>query len=129
MDILKIAAICILASILCKLFEKEGKEYSLYIKLAAAAGILAAAVIYISPAVDSINELFLKTRADSEYLSILFKSAGICYISQFAYDICKDSGENLLASQIELAGKAALIVIALPLIGRLTELVTSFSGY
>ena len=46
------------------------------------------------------------------YLTILFKSLGICYIVQLASDYCKDCGENALASQVTLAGKLARFGIA-----------------
>lgn len=129
MEIVKIAAICIVAAVLCRLFDSGSREYSLYIKVAAASVVLAFVFIYISPVIESITGIFGRTGADGEYLEILFKSAGICYISQFAHDICKDSGENLLAAQAELAGKAALIVIALPLFEEVTEIVVSLAGY
>ncbi len=129
MDIIKIAALCIISSIMCSLFSKDNKEYSLYIKAAAACMILCGIIIYISPVIDSINNIFLRTGIESEYLTILFKAIGICYISQFAYDICKDCGENTLASQVEIAGKAALIMLAMPLIEKLVGIVTELSGY
>ena len=50
MDIIKIAALCIISSIMCSLFSKDNKEYSLYIKAAAACMILCGIIIYISPA-------------------------------------------------------------------------------
>lgn len=128
MDIIKIAAICIISSILAGIFNGR-KEYSTYIKIIAACGILGAIIIYISPVIDSINTIFLKTGADSSYLTVLFKSVGICYISQFAADICRDSGEIVLASHAELAGKVSLIIIALPMIKELTDIIIGLSGY
>ncbi len=128
MDILKIAAVCVISAVLCTLFG-DRKEYAMYIKIAAVCLITVTVIIYISPAIDSINNIFLMADVKSEYITILFKAVGICYITQFACDICRDSGENALASQAELAGKAALVVLALPLIAELSEIVISLSGY
>lgn len=129
MDIVKTAFICIAASMICKMLENGAKEFSSFVKTAAAAGIFAAAAIYIAPVIERINSLFMRTESDGEYLDILFKAAGICYISQFACDLCRDNGENLLASHAELAGKTGLLVTALPLVDRLTEIIISLSGY
>ena len=129
MDIVKISAICIIATVICKVLDNQSREISSFVKIAAAFVIFTGVSIYIAPVIEDINNIFMRTAADDEFLSILFKSAGICYISQFACDICRDNGENLLATHAELAGKIALIITALPLVDRLTELISRFSGY
>lgn len=123
MKIVSIAGICITASIMCKLFSDSGKEYALYIKLAAAAAVMSMIIIFVSPIAETIRNIYSRAGADEEYLTILFKALGICYITQFACDICKDSGENALASQAELAGKVSLMIIALPLFESLADIV------
>ncbi|MCD7731201.1 MAG: stage III sporulation AC/AD family protein [Oscillospiraceae bacterium] len=129
MEIVKIASICIVSAVICKIFDSREKEYALYIKIAVSVIILSSVVIYIIPVIESINSIFSRTGTDVEYLKILFKSAGICYVSQFAADVCRDSGDSSLASQAELAGKAALLVIAAPLFEKITEIVISLAGY
>lgn len=125
----KIAAICIISAVICGIMGAQGREYALYIKIAAVCLIMSAVVVYISPVIDGINSIFLRADIDDKYITVLFKAVGICYISQFACDICRDSGENALASQAELAGKAALIVLAMPLVEELTGIVVALSGY
>lgn len=121
--IVSIAGICITASIMCKLFSDNGKEYALYIKLAAAAAVMSMIIIFVSPIAETIRNIYSRAGADEEYLTVLFKALGICYITQFACDICRDSGENALASQAELAGKISLMIIALPLFESLADIV------
>ena len=123
MKIVSIAGICITASIMCKLFSESGKEYALYIKLAAAAAVMSMIIIFVPPIAETIRSIYSRAGADEEYLTVLFKALGICYITQFACDICKDSGENALATQAELAGKISLMVIALPLFESLADIV------
>ncbi len=128
MDIVKIASICIISTVICRLFDKNSHEYALYIKITTAVIVLPFMFIYISPLIESIRSIFERSQADTDYLKILFKATGICYISQFASDICKDSGENLLASQAELAGRVGLMVSAIPLFEQAVEIIISFSG-
>lgn len=123
-NLIPICGICVISSILCSLFGGFGKEYSVYIKLAAGAAVLSVIILYISPVTETIYMLYEKSAADNEYLTILFKALGICYITQFTSDICRDCGENTLAVQAELAGKIALMVLALPLFGTLSEIIT-----
>lgn len=128
MDIVKIASICIISTVICGLFDKNSHEYALYIKISAAVIVLSFMFIYISPLIENIRSIFERSQADTDYLKILFKATGICYVSQFASDICKDSGENLLASQAELAGRVGLMVSAIPLFEQAVEIIISFSG-
>ena len=123
-NLIPICGICVIASVLCTLFGNLGKEYSVYIKLAAAIAVLSVILLYISPITETIYVLYEKSGADEEYLTILFKALGICYISQFASDICKDCGEATLAVQAEIAGKTALMLLALPLFNTLSEFVS-----
>ncbi len=124
-NLIPICGICVISSILCSLFGNFGREYAVYIKLAAAVALLSVVIIYISPVTETIYMLYEKSNADEEYLTVLFKALGICYITQFASDICRDCGENTLAVQAELAGKIALMLLALPLFETLAGIITN----
>lgn len=123
-NIVSVAGICIIATVLCKLFSSSGSEYSLYVKIAAAAAVMSALILFISPIAETVRSIYERAGAEEEYLTILFKALGICYITQFACDICRDSGESALASQAELAGKLSLLILALPLFDSLSEIVS-----
>jgi stage III sporulation protein AD len=127
MKIIQIAALCIVTAILIKVLD-DRRDVGLYVKIAAAVIILMSVILYVSPVADTINTIFEKAGADETYINILFKALGICYITQFASDICKDSGEGALAVQIELAGKVTLLLMALPMFEALTDLVTVLIG-
>ena len=125
MKIVSIAGICIVASVMCKLFANDGKEYALYIKLAAAAAVMSMIILFVSPIAETVHNIYDRAGAEEEYLTILFKALGICYVTQFACDVCRDSGENALATQAELAGKVSLLIIALPLFNSLADIVAN----
>ena len=115
MDIVSAAGICIIAAVICKVFDRFGKEYSAMLSIAVSAGIMGLVLLSISPAADAVASLLEKAGADSVYCGILFRSIGICYITHLACGVCSDCGEGSLAVQAELAGRAALILNALPL--------------
>jgi len=48
---------------------------------------------------------------------------GVCFITQLACDLCRDAGENAIAARVETAGKAAILLISLPLFEQVLELV------
>jgi len=55
-------------------------------------------------------------------LKVLLKSLGICFLSQLAADACRDVGQSAIAGKVELAGRMAVLLSALPLFGELLEL-------
>ncbi len=118
-----ISGICVFTAVVCKLFDNGAKEYGIMVKTAAAAAVMTAVIGGIVPIIERIETMYADTGGSSEYLTILLKSLGICFLTQLAADICRDSGEGTLAVQTETAGKAALLVVALPLFEQAAELV------
>lgn len=71
-----------------------------------------------------IANLFSHSKIDPTYSAVFLKSLGICFITQFASDACKDAGESALANKIELAGKIAIAVVSLPIFEEIIDIST-----
>ena len=123
MKIFTIACFCIFSTIVCKAIEKDSREIKYAAVLAAAALVLFHSVAFVKDLITVFEDLFTLSGIDNMYLTILFKSLGICYIVQLASDYCKDCGENALASQVTLAGKLAMLSVSLPLFKAFVEIV------
>lgn len=115
----------VLISLLLILFLKETKrEFSII--LAAACGI----ILFVTVA-DDLYEIATKiydlsTQADNinTYISLMMRILGISLIAQFVADLCRDSGENALASQTETASKVLILIMTLPLFETVINIVT-----
>lgn len=125
MDVLGIAVLCITSTILCKIMNRYKEEYSLFISVAVCVVILLSVILYISPAIEMVNDLFSSAGIGTENIKILIKGLGICYITQLAQDICKDNNYESIATQVELVGKISLILLSLPLFKNLIGIVNS----
>ena len=64
-----------------------------------------------------------KASINSKFLGILLKITGIAIITEFAVSICKDSGENAIASKIDLGGKIIIMSVSIPIISSLIEMI------
>ena len=128
MNMVALCGIVLLAAILCVLLRKYHAEYSIIISLAAGILVLAIVLSRISPAITQIQSLLTATKLSSEYGLILFKALGICFLTQFAADSCRDAGESALASKIELAGKIAIVILALPLFEKIAQTAITLIG-
>ena len=128
MEIMAFLGIAVLAAAISVMLKKHNPEYSFLLSIGA--GVFMFFVIFskISPAVSQINSLLSSTGISSEYGQILFKTLGICFMTQFASDSCRDAGESALASKVELAGKVIIVIMALPLFEQITKTALSLLG-
>lgn len=125
MEIGSIAAIVVLAAFLAVILRQTRPEQAMAVALIAGLGVLALVLIQLTPVLSSLKELLSQADMPDEYGLVLFKSLGVCLITQMASDACKDAGETALASKAELAGKVALLTLALPLFEKIGELAVS----
>lgn len=100
----------------------------MFISIAAGILIFLSVIAVIDPILDFIRELTDKAGLDGIYCEVLLKALAICYITQLACDCCKDAGESAIAAKLQIAGKIAILIIALPMFKALTEIVTGLIG-
>lgn len=123
---LTVAVFCIVSAVLAVLLRQYCREQSLMVVLAACIAVTGGCIAILAPAIDQINSLLTEAGVSSGYISLIFKSAAICFITQIACDICRDSGENAIATAAELWGRGSITVMSLPLIAALVEMITDF---
>lgn len=121
--IMLIAALCITGAILCRVTEKYNKEQAVMLAAIICIIITGYVLLHISPALVLINDMCSSCGIEERFSVIIFKSLGICYITQFACDICHDCGENALASAAEISGKTSLLILSIPLLEELSDFI------
>lgn len=114
---ISIIGIAIISAVLYTLVKKFSPEYSSLVEISAIVMVLLTAYPYLCDIVDflAVSEI------DTGYIKLLLKTAGVAILTQFACDICADSGENALASKIEFAGKSVILALSLPTVKTLLE--------
>ncbi len=124
MDITSIAGLGIIAAVLCVIVRQYKPEMALGISIACGVLILTSVIAMLAPSVSEIAELTEAAGLDEGWAAILLKALAVCYITQLSSDCCRDAGESAIAGKIELAGKAAIVVISLPDFSQQEPLVT-----
>ncbi len=125
MDILSLTVFCLAVCTALKLIGSVNAEVRSLCTVAAVCLIAGRYFQSFRDISEAVSELFSQTGIDSSYLGIIVKSLGICYTTQIGCDCCRDSGEGALASQLELAGKAAMILVSLPLFENAAEIIST----
>ncbi len=128
MDIFKILAFCLLSAVLAVVLKEQKPEYSVLIGTASAVAVITLILTAVAPAVSEIKLLLENSGIDSAYFKIALKALGIAYISEFTADICRDAGQGSMAGKAELAGKAGIFLIALPLLSSILKTALGFIG-
>ncbi len=109
----------IVASAAALMLSGYKREYSFLIGVAAGAAVF---VYLLGIAVNSVfglRNIVEQAGLNTSYFSVILKSLGICLITGFVSDICRDAGQNALASGAELAGRCAVFIISLPLLEQI----------
>lgn len=122
MDIFAIVGLGITAAVLAVLLRQYRPEYAILVGLSAGIILLIFVITKAQPVFSEVSTLLGRANIKSSYAGILLKSLGICFVTQLASDACKDAGESAIASKIELAGKFAVLLIALPLFEQIATL-------
>lgn len=123
MEILQIIGIGLLSAILAVVVKKDKPEYAIHISIAAGLIIFIFILGKLATVINVFNNIANKASIDSTYLNIILKIIGISYLVEFGSQICKDSGENAIASKIEIAGKVIILVLSIPILQTLLDLV------
>lgn len=123
MEIFQVVAIGIVSSILAVTVKKYSPQISIVITIAAGVLIFIMAVPQLKIVLDMLHSISQNVDLNEIYISIVLKIIAIAYIAEFGVQICKDTGENTIASKIEFAGKVLIIVVSSPIIVALLELI------
>ncbi len=110
-----IAAAAVAAAFSAVALRKYAPEMSAVIAVSAGGVILLSILSQTSPVINEIGQFIKGAGIDGTYGSVLIKTIGICFLSQFTADTCRDAGQNSLASKVELAAKISVTVLSLPL--------------
>ena len=128
MELFRVIGIALITVVLALILKQYRREYAIVVTIAGVAVLLFSILDMLQPAVAEIHDWFDASGLESGNLAILLKSMGICFLTQFASDTCKDAGESALASKVELAGKISVVVMALPLFRSAAETALSLTG-
>lgn len=119
--VFRTAGLAVTAVLIARLLKRYTEEQALLLMLLTCTGITAAGVLAMTPVLNEIDSLLTKGGLLPEQTACIAKAAGICCVTQFAADVCRDAGESAAASAVTLAGKTALILLILPLLHPLLE--------
>ncbi len=122
-EVFQLVGLGIIAAILALVLKQHKAELSLFIAIAAGAIILLMVTGRLVAIVTVLDDMARRANLDQSHLSVVLKAIGIAYISEFGAQVCKDAGENSIASKIELGGKIIILSLTIPILVGLIEVI------
>ena len=128
MNIVAICALGVVVTVEAVTLKRYNGEYSLLISIAGCIFIFLSLITSINSLFDMVNKILSNAGISITYITILLKALGICFITEFACDCCKDAGQTALANNVSLAGKVMVLVTAIPLYTEILNTVLTLTG-
>lgn len=120
MNLVSILGICVIAAIFAVELKGHRSEYALLISLTAGAVVLIMLIVGVSDKLLEIKNIASKYSSTSFFV-VALKSLGICVITGFIADTCREAGQISLASKAEFAGRCSIFILSLPMLSSLLE--------
>ena len=116
--VIRVSAIGILCAVTGLLLRPVKPEFAGLVRIAGGILIFGAVALGIGEAVHEAAALFSADGME-QYVSVMLRALGIALLTRICTDLCRDAGESAVASGVELAGKAAILALCLPMIGEI----------
>ena len=123
--IFKIIGLALVIVVAVIVVKQTKPELALLVGLAGSVVMFFYIIDMLEQAFGVFSFILESTKLDAELFVVLLKIVGIGYLTEFAANICNDSGNGSVASKIMLAGKLAIFILAIPIIKNIIEILAS----
>ena len=128
MNILTISFVGVTTAVLSLSLRRYNAEISIAVAVIGSLIIFVSVLLNLSYVYETVKSLFNASSVNSTYMIIMFKSVGICFLTEFATDCCIDAGQRALANNIAIAGKVLVLVTSVPMYKDVLDTVLSLTG-
>jgi len=112
------------AAALCAVVVKQrSPELAVLVALAACAALVGKTLPLMETVRDRMEDLAETAGVSGAVLAPVGKTVGLAIVTRLSASLCRDAGEGSVAAFVELAGSAAAVVTALPLLDMVLKLV------
>ena len=116
MDIIKVVSFAFIALFIVMVFKENRQDIAIEISIAVGIIIFLFMFSKLTTVIALLQQLALKANIDYIYLNIVFKILATAYLASFCSEICRDAGENSIASKVEFSGKILILILAMPIL-------------
>ena len=125
---IKILILAVVGVILSVVIRKYCRELLPLFEIALVAGVFFIVADAEVIKKSGIEKIFTAYSGTGEIFSAILKGAAVTVLSRLAGDVCRESGNSLMADSVELGGRIMLILLAMPFVEKVADIAISFNG-
>ena len=121
MEITALIVLCIITALLALSLRGQRPEFAMLLSLGCGLFVL----LYLLGLMKDIfflEDILSGLSGQSELTAIILKALGVCIVAELGSQCCRDAGETAIAAKVELAAKAALVMMSMPVFASLLEM-------
>lgn len=122
-DIFKVIGIGLITLIAYIIIKPLKPELAVFISISGVCIILLFCIDGLVDVINTMTNFVNKTGIDAGLFACVLKIVGIGYVTEFASNLCINSGNSSIADAISLAGKIAILLLSLPILTSLVNLI------
>ena len=123
MNLFQAVSVGMVGAVLALMLKEWKPELSVAVSIATGIFLFFGVFEELREVFSEFSGLMERGGVDLRYFQIVVKIIGISYLAQFGSSICRESGQSAIAEKIELAGKAAVVSLTLPILIAFLEFV------
>lgn len=124
----KTVGAALVSTILILALERQNRDYSILVTVAASAMVTIAAARLLEPVISFLGELESLGNLSSDLLLTLIKVFGIGMTGEIAASVCNDAGNSSLGKGLRFLSNAAILYLSIPVFSSLTDLFFQILG-
>ncbi len=125
---IKIMGLVLISAAIFSVIKKYSPEYSVLVEIAAVVLV----ITFVYPQMKNVIDFFYVSAGyggvNKDYIQQVIRIVGIAIVTQFCADICVDTGQSALASEVEFSGKLLITVFTIPAAKALLEIAIKMIG-
>ena len=98
-------------------------EFSVYISIACGIILFMTVIAQFSDILSVVSDVFSRSGYANSYFPVLLKILAIAYLTDLISQVCRDAGENGIASKTEMAGKIFILYASLPVFTSILSMI------
>lgn len=122
MSSLQICMLAVLGVTAITVLRKWNSDFVPLLRLALAMLLSLGIFVWLAPIISYLRTV-TEASGISGYAEFLFKALAVALLTQLCAELCRESGETGAANGVELAGKAEILLLCLPLLSEILDTV------
>lgn len=119
----QIAAIGLAGTLLSLAVRSYRPEFSVYISITCGIILFMTVIAQFSDILSVVSDVFSRSGYANSYFPVLLKILAIAYLTDLISQVCRDAGENGIASKTEMAGKIFILYVSLPVFTSILSMI------